>query len=90
VGFGEGYEAKKNAQGKFMCPGLIDGHIHLESTFLSPIEFCSVMIVVVPVIAIMPQAINGDDDYSGYEPNCYAFCGGSEFHLGFGFHHHHY
>ena len=26
-----------------MCPGLIDGHIHLESTFLSPVEFCNVV-----------------------------------------------
>src|SRR5438876_11157617 len=41
VGFGEGYVAKNtfDARRKFMCPGLIDGHIHLESTFLSPIEF---------------------------------------------------
>lgn len=45
VGFGEGYVAKNTyyAQGKFMCPELIDGHIHLESTFLSPIEFCNVV-----------------------------------------------
>ena len=45
VGFGEGYDAKKHydAQGKFMCPGLIDGHIHIESTLLSPTEFCSVV-----------------------------------------------
>ncbi len=26
-----------------MCPGLIDGHIHIESTFLSPNEFCNVV-----------------------------------------------
>ncbi|MGN6559954.1 MAG: adenine deaminase [Candidatus Nitrosocosmicus sp.] len=31
-----------DAQGKFMCPGLIDGHIHIESTFLSPHEFCKI------------------------------------------------
>ena len=31
-----------DAQGRFMCPGLIDGHIHLESTFLAPREFCSI------------------------------------------------
>jgi adenine deaminase len=31
-----------DARGKFMCPGLIDGHIHLESTFLAPREFCSI------------------------------------------------
>ena len=28
-----------------MCPGLIDGHIHIESTFLSPSEFCSLVAV---------------------------------------------
>ncbi len=27
----------------YMCPGLIDGHIHIESTFLSPNEFCNVV-----------------------------------------------
>jgi adenine deaminase len=46
VGFGDGYEKAKqfyDAQGRYMCPGLIDGHIHIESTFLSPSEFCSVV-----------------------------------------------
>jgi adenine deaminase len=40
---GEAYNAKNlyDAQGKYMSPGLIDGHIHLESTFLSPREFCN-------------------------------------------------
>jgi len=32
-----------DAQGRFMCPGLIDGHIHIEYTFLSPKEFCNVV-----------------------------------------------
>src|SRR3712207_8345007 len=34
----ESYNAKNlyDAQGRYMCPGLIDGHIHIESTFLSP------------------------------------------------------
>jgi adenine deaminase len=26
-----------------MSPGLIDGHIHIESTFLSPTEFCNIV-----------------------------------------------
>jgi adenine deaminase len=41
----EAYNTKKlyDAQGRYMCPGLIDGHIHLESTFLSPREFCNVV-----------------------------------------------
>jgi adenine deaminase len=50
VGFGQteeyrGYHAQNviDAQGRFMCPGLIDGHIHLESTFLAPREFCSIV-----------------------------------------------
>ena len=45
VGFGDLYDAKNvyDAQGRYMCPGLIDGHIHIESTFLSPREFCNVV-----------------------------------------------
>ncbi|MDQ4067762.1 MAG: adenine deaminase [Thermoproteota archaeon] len=49
VGFGgegeEEYNTKNlhDAQGRYMCPGLIDGHIHIESTFLSPREFCNVV-----------------------------------------------
>jgi adenine deaminase len=49
VGFGQteeyrwhGTQNVIDARGKFMCPGLIDGHIHLESTFLAPREFCSI------------------------------------------------
>ena len=46
VGFEEdeaSYNTKNlyDAQGRYMCPGLIDGHIHIESTFLSPQEFCN-------------------------------------------------
>ena len=49
VGFGgeggEEYDTKNlyDAQGRYMSPGLIDGHIHIESTFLSPREFCNVV-----------------------------------------------
>jgi adenine deaminase len=45
VGFGEGYDAKNlyDAQGRFMCPGLIEGHIHIESSLLSISEFCNVV-----------------------------------------------
>ncbi len=40
VGFGD-YQAKKvvDCQGRYVCPGLIDGHIHIESTLLTPWEF---------------------------------------------------
>jgi len=40
VGFGD-YEASKviDCEGRHVCPGLIDGHIHIESTLLTPLEF---------------------------------------------------
>jgi len=40
IGFGD-YEALEvfDAQGRFLCPGLVDGHLHIESTLLSPPEF---------------------------------------------------
>ena len=28
----------EDASGKFICPGFIDGHIHIESTMLTPVE----------------------------------------------------
>lgn len=40
LGFGN-YEAREQirADNKFICPGLIEGHLHIESTMLSPREF---------------------------------------------------
>ncbi len=40
LGFGD-YPAKEvvDAKGRYLCPGLIDGHIHIESTLLTPREF---------------------------------------------------
>ena len=40
VGF-SGKEATRiiDAAGRYLCPGLIDGHIHIESTLLSPPVF---------------------------------------------------
>ncbi len=29
-----------DCQGQYICPGFIDGHIHIESTMLTPSEFC--------------------------------------------------
>ena len=29
----------EDVTGKFICPGFIDGHIHIESTMLTPVEF---------------------------------------------------
>ncbi len=41
AGVGEGYEAEKviDAAGKIICPGFIDGHLHIESTMLTPYQF---------------------------------------------------
>ena len=41
AGIGFGYEAETTicAENQFVLPGLIDGHIHVESTMLSPEEF---------------------------------------------------
>ena len=40
IGFGD-YEAHTviDCEGRHVCPGLIDGHIHIESTMLTPWEF---------------------------------------------------
>lgn len=43
IGFGA-YEARKviDCKGRFACPGFIDGHIHIESTLLTPWEFARI------------------------------------------------
>ncbi|MDY0226161.1 MAG: adenine deaminase [Desulfomicrobium apsheronum] len=43
VGFGE-YEALDvvDACGRHLCPGLVEGHIHIESTLLDPVRFAQV------------------------------------------------
>lgn len=43
VGFGE-YEAFDvvDACGRYLCPGLVEGHIHIESTLLDPVRFAQV------------------------------------------------
>jgi adenine deaminase len=40
------YEAENNidAGGMYVCPGFIDGHIHIESTLLSPHQFCAAVL----------------------------------------------
>ncbi len=40
------YEALEtmDAKGMYACPGFIDGHIHIESTLLSPEQFCAAAI----------------------------------------------
>lgn len=38
---GSGYKGKEeiDLKGRFVCPGFIDGHIHIESTMLTPFQF---------------------------------------------------
>lgn len=38
IGTYEG-EVERNLKGRYVCPGFIDGHIHLESSMVSPKEF---------------------------------------------------
>ncbi|TRZ37182.1 adenine deaminase [Niallia circulans] len=41
------YEGKSSidAKGKFILPGLIDGHVHIESSMLTPQEFAKVLLL---------------------------------------------
>ena len=46
IGVGEYEDSDADAvvdlSGKYLCPGLIDGHIHIESTMLTPTELAKV------------------------------------------------
>ncbi len=46
VGVGEGYEADEtiDLDGRTVCPGFIDGHLHIESTMLSPYQFARAVV----------------------------------------------
>lgn len=46
VGLGKFEEAEKimDLSGKYVVPGLIDGHVHIESSHLCPEEFCSLLL----------------------------------------------
>lgn len=46
MGVGEGYEAFKVVDlcDQYVCPGFIDGHIHIESTMLSPYQFARAVV----------------------------------------------
>ncbi len=35
----------ENLEGKYLCPGFIDGHIHIESTMLTPVELARVSLI---------------------------------------------
>ena len=46
AGVGTGYKGEKEVdlQGKFVCPGFIDAHVHIESSMVPPREFAKVVI----------------------------------------------
>lgn len=50
IGVGDCYTDKdadvtENVSGKYLCPGFIDGHIHIESTMMTPAELSKVVSV---------------------------------------------
>ena len=46
VGWGQGYEGCEtfDAQGGIVIPGLIDGHVHIESSSLTPAQFARIVL----------------------------------------------
>lgn len=43
IGEFEGHETI-DASGKYLVPGFIDGHVHIESSMVTPAEFCNVVL----------------------------------------------
>ncbi len=56
VGIGEGYRGieEVDANGNVLMPGMIDGHLHIESTMLSPAMFART-VVPLGTTTIMPD-----------------------------------
>jgi adenine deaminase len=46
IGVGEGYAAQETIDlaGRIVCPGFIDGHLHIESTMLTPYQFARAVV----------------------------------------------
>ena len=46
AGIGERYEGQQvvDLAGRFLLPGLIDAHIHVESSYVSPEEFSRIFV----------------------------------------------
>ena len=46
VGFGDDYQGEEmiDAKGAYAAPGLIDAHIHIESSYTSPEEFARMVV----------------------------------------------
>ena len=55
AGIGEGYRAREvlDLEGRFVCPGFIDAHVHIESSMVPPQEFARIVLAhgVTTVIA---------------------------------------
>ncbi len=45
VGLNDGLAAKttKNLDGMYLCPGLVDAHVHIESSLLAPVEYAKMV-----------------------------------------------
>ena len=51
IGIGDFYkdsdaDCVADVSGKYICPGFTDGHIHIESTMLTPAEFDDLIIAI--------------------------------------------
>ncbi len=46
VGVGKGYQAKEifDVEGRYVCPGFIDAHVHIESSMVPPNEFARAVV----------------------------------------------
>jgi len=46
VGLGADYEAREeiNLGGRYVCPGLIDAHVHIESSMVTPSQFARAVV----------------------------------------------
>ncbi len=46
VGVGEGYAGRTELDlgGRYVCPGLIDAHVHIESSMVTPLEFARAVV----------------------------------------------
>jgi adenine deaminase len=46
VGVGSEYEARQEIElgGRYICPGLIDAHVHVESSMVTPFQFARAVV----------------------------------------------
>ena len=50
AGINDGLSAKEtiDLRGMYLAPGLVDGHVHIESSLLTPAEYAKVVILTEP------------------------------------------